>query len=348
MKYKWENNASFVGEKYTELWNTINSSDINSMYITGFGFDPRSLKSLEKIIQNKKIFDLLIIKNSSDTGIPDEFNDYNVLQTFVSDRKYQEIIKYLNQNIKNYSNIIIDISAMPRHLYLTLVHFIIKIIDQYNKSSSGDKINFYVTVLESPHIDGKIQSIIADGSDVEILNGFQSGYSSEGISNSSKVWFPVLGENEVERLKKIYDYVRPDEICPILPSPSKNPRRADELIKEYRELLFDTWGVETSNFIYATEDNPFDIYMKILESSKYYKDVFSLMNNCRIIISTFSSKVISIGALLAANDLQRNNYDVSIIHVKSSSYTNGNGKSDTKLESAEFTAIQIEGELYEY
>lgn len=350
MNLKWENNASFKKDDFNHLWNEINENDDKCMYITGFGFDPRSLKSLEKIVIKKEIFDLVIIKNTKDTESPKELEQYSIIENFISDRNYQNIICFLNDAISSskYRHVVIDISAMPRHLYLTLINFIINIIRKYNISNQI-KINFYVTVVENPEIDRKIQSIIAENSDAEILKGYQKGYTAEDISTSSKIWFPVLGENEVERLKKIYEYIRPDEVCPIIPSPSHDPRRSDSLIKEYRELLFDTWGIEISNFIYATEDNPFDIYKKILDSSKYFSEVFALMSGCRIIISTFSSKLISIGALLAANDLQNNGYNVSIFHVKSTNYKNSNaGTEDFIFQSSDFTAIQIEGEIYDY
>ncbi len=346
---KWENNASFKNEEFTKLWDDINKNDDKCLYITGFGFDPRSLKSLEKIVLNKEIFDLIIVKNSEDTSNPVELNEYTVLESFVSDKKYTGVIHFLNKKIssKEYKHIIIDISAMPRHLYLTLINFIINSIRKFNNKNEK-KINFYVTVVENPDIDRKIKSIIAEDSDAEILSGYQQGYTAEDISTSSKIWFPVLGENELERLKKIYEYIRPEEVCPIIPSPSSDPRRSDSLIKEYRELLFDTWGIESSNFIYATEDNPFDIYKKILDSSKYFAEVFHLMSGCRIIISIFSSKLISIGALLAANDLQRNDYNVSIFHVKSTNYKNGNTQKELNFESSEFTTIQVEGDIYDY
>ncbi len=350
LNLKWENNASFKNNEFNNLWDEINKNDDKCMYITGFGFDPRSLKSLEKIVLNKEIFDLVIIKNTKETESPEELNSYHIIKSFISDRNYKDIIHFLNEAIlsNRYKHVVIDISAMPRHLYLTLINFIINIIRNYNISNKI-KINFYVTVVENPEIDRKIKSIIAENSDAEILSGYQTGYTAEDISSSSKIWFPVLGENESERLKKIYEYIRPDEICPIIPSPSHDPRRSDSLIKEYRELLFDTWRIETSNFIYATEDNPFDIYKKILDSSKYFSEVFGLMLGCRIIISTFSSKLISIGALLAANDLQKNGYNVSIFHVKSTNYKNSNATSKKfSFESSEFTTIQVEGEIYDY
>ncbi|NUW27284.1 hypothetical protein HUX57_11510 [Arcobacter butzleri] len=350
MNLKWENNASFKDNEFNNLWDKINKNDDKCMYITGFGFDPRSLKSLEKIVLNKEIFDLVIIKNTKETESPEELNSYHIKKSFISDRNYKDIIHFLHNEIlsNRYKHVVIDISAMPRHLYLTLINFIINIIRKYNISNEI-KINFYVTVVENPEIDRKIKSIIAENSDAEILSGYQAGYTAENISTSSKIWFPVLGENESERLKKIYEYIRPDEICPIIPSPSHDPRRSDSLIKEYRELLFDTWRIETSNFIYATENNPFDIYKKILDSSKYFSEVFELMLGCRIIISTFSSKLISIGALLAANDLQKNGYNVSIFHVKSTNYKNSNVTSkELSFESSKFTTIQVEGEIYDY
>ena len=54
-----------------------------------------------------------------------------------------------------------------------------------------------------------------------------------------RVWFPVLGEGQRERLRLIREFVNPDEICPVIPFPARSPRRGDEIVAEHRGVLFD-------------------------------------------------------------------------------------------------------------
>jgi len=42
----------------------------------------------------------------------------------------------------------------------------------------------------------------------------------------------------------LYFSYPPDEICPVLPFPALNPRRGDNLVLEYRDLLFDRLRID--------------------------------------------------------------------------------------------------------
>jgi hypothetical protein len=73
----------------------------------------------------------------------------------------------------------------------------------------------------------------------------------------------VLGENRVNQLQKIIDSAlipMGAEVCPVVPHPSKDPRRADNLLVEYRGPLFDSRKTPTSNILYAHESHPFEAY----------------------------------------------------------------------------------------
>jgi len=67
---------------------------------------------------------------------------------------------------------------------------------------------------------------------------FRGAFDHEARSNMPKVWIPILGENRQIQLERIYDLVKPDEICPVLPSPASDPRRADNIMRDYHDLLF--------------------------------------------------------------------------------------------------------------
>lgn len=78
---------------------------------------------------------------------------------------------------------------------------------------------------------------------------------AESHQDRPLVWFPVLGENTVNQLQKINDSAlipMEAEVCPVVPHPSKDPRRADNLLVEYRGPLFDSRKTPTSTFCTRT------------------------------------------------------------------------------------------------
>jgi len=176
-----------------------------------------------------------------------------------------------------------------------------------------------VVVSESLDLDRVIR---AQGIDDEAtyLHSFSGGVDMEATANIPRVWIPILGEDRGGELERIYDLVRPNEICPVLPFPSSDPRRGDNLILYYRELLFDRLRVEPSNIIYASEKNPFEVYRELTRTVNRYSDALRPLGGCKVVISTLSSKLLSLGALLAAYELRRAGKEVGIAHVEARGY----------------------------
>ena len=121
--------------------------------------------------------------------------------------------------------------------------------------------------------------------DASYMHGFASDLVQESTAAVPRVWIPVLGEGKEEQIIRLYDYVKPDEICPVLPSPSVNPRRADDLIAEYRAILFDRLRVEPQNIIYASEWNPFEVYRQIYRTMERYNSALQALDKCKIVVS---------------------------------------------------------------
>ena len=103
-----------------------------------------------------------------------------------------------------------------------------------------------------------------------------------------------------------------------LPSPSRNPRRSDDIVIEYQRPLFDELHLDGRNFLYASERNPFEVYRRLRGAVLRYGDVFRILGGCRVAISPLSSKLMSIGALLTAYELKPLDYRVGIAHVRQS------------------------------
>ena len=127
---------------------------------------------------------------------------------------------------------------------------------------------------------------------------------------------------------------------PFLPSPSLQPRRGDEIVSEYRSLLFGTWGVDPRGFIYADERDPFDIYRQIVDLANDYTESLAPLGNAYTIVSAHSSKLLSLGVLLAAVERK-----LAVMHVEPTGYylpetING-------LEANELFEVWLTGEAYD-
>jgi len=140
----------------------------------------------------------------------------------------------------------------------------------------------------------------------------------------------------------------PDEIAPLLPSPSVNPRRSDDLLLEYRELLFDRFRVEPSNFIFASERNPFEVYRQIRRAVLHYRDALERLGGCKAVLSALSTKLLSVGALLVAYELKRSKVDVGVAHVECQGYTmEAATEGDGAKTQSELFGLWLWGECYE-
>ena len=90
---------------------------------------------------------------------------------------------------------------------------------------------------------------------------------------------------------------------------------------EYRELLFDQLRIEPTNIIYAAERNPFEAYRQIRRTILQYGRALEPLGGCRSVVSALSTKLLSLGALLAAYELKQAGVDVGIAHVESQGYS---------------------------
>lgn len=219
-----------------------------------------------------------------------------------------------------YTDIVVDISALPRGLYMPLLAKLIALFDV--EENAGEHRNLHVIVSHSSATDG---SIVEEGLEesASYLFGFAAAsLESDSTSSQPKIWIPVLGKRQKLQLEKIHSLVSPDEVCPLLPSPSQDPREGDSLAIEYRDMLFDQLRVEPRNIIYAAESNPFEVYRQLMRSIMHYQQALGPLGGCKVALSAMSSKLASIGVMLAAYELGRRDPKVvvGVAHVESQGY----------------------------
>ena len=340
------------------------------LFVLARSFDPRTTLGLEKLMaaggEGKRDVRLLIYQENGHTGNQDLVqraveNGENI-RTLIGDRG--QLSEYTVEfhadgrrvasqraagtfsdvsEIEPYTDIVVDVSGMPRSIFFPLVARILHFIDDFQGDGKAiHSPNLFLFVAEDPELDAKIsQEGIEEFAD--FVGAFRGTFDQEVHAHLPKVWIPILGENRLVQLKRIYDLVKPHEICPLLPSPAKNPRRADNLVREYHDFLFNEMGVDPRDLVFTAEQNPFEVYRTLRQVVLHYQDAFKPLGGCQVALSALSSKLMSLGALMAAYDLRRSGQKIAVAHVDSHAYNLGTSKPDSELY-----GLWVAGECYEH
>jgi hypothetical protein len=372
---RWQNYVLEHGEGLDQFWEShLRSKDRNVLAIVGKGFDPRMCRGVEALIRAGGIGKRDVFAISFDEGptspsvVYKDLVDRNwqKLQTTmngrgtlseislkmwsedgrrVSSRSAANVFSSLT-DFRDFSDLVIDISSMPRNVYLPLIAKVLYLLDSSGGVNAHLKPNLHVFVSEDPVLDHRIRDEEVDD-DADYIHGFRGGLEMEATAGRPKVWIPLLGEDQRTQLDRIYDLVIPDEICPVLPSPSMNPRRGDDLVLEYQDFLFDRLRVEPRNFIYASERNPFEVYRQIRKAVLHYLDALQPLGGCKTVLSAISSKLMSVGALLVAYELKQRDVEIGIAHVESRGYKIETDPANEDSQT-ELFALWLAGECYEH
>lgn len=200
--------------------------------------------------------------------------------------------------MKDMGTVIFDMSAFPTALAFPMLNALLQ-----RAGSAEFPSELLVLVTENPQLDGEITD---DGlGAAHRLSGFGQR-SKQARSDAVRVWAPVLGRGAGPAMKKIADYLDPQEVCPVLPFPARDPRLADQLLLEHHALIIERFDVQPTSFIYAAETNPFDLYRTLVKFDIDYQAILAPIGGADVTLSSHGSKLLSIGALLAAyeRDLQ--------------------------------------------
>lgn len=198
-----------------------------------------------------------------------------------------------------YTDIVIDVTGMSRGVFFPLVTLACEI---------GKEVGFNVHVFAASNVKPSIK-IRPEASDrAEWMHGFQGGVEYDRNSDDLRLWVPQLSHNALNQADLMQRHIQPTpaEVCPIVPFPSREPRKGDELIAEYAELLFNRWEGNLLNVMYAHESDPIDVYRSIHRMHKARELVFNgeaWTKKATTVLSPAGWRLGSVGMLLAAIDL---------------------------------------------
>lgn len=344
-----------VGGLYMKLWNDClfldNSDKIldyfasknDSLLILGKGFDPRACTILEKLKPIMSELSVWLIdyndRAKKDDGGNESRSENNYKHLLdICDGVVNQEIKvplyggnenertlvisesvrnvFISEKLQDYKHILIDVSAMPRGVAFSIIKRIldIKSLEQ----------NIYILVCENSECDDKIKPVLGEES-AEYLPGFNTfSMSMESDNDENIIWLPILGMNEEVAFRIIDNYLKPVEICPVVPFPSKDIRRGENILRCYGQPIFRENSVEKRNIIYVPENHPILVYQKLYDTVKYYEKALNISKGngqtMKYAFSSQSSKLIDIGVLLAIINLNKENIKTGIVVVENQGY----------------------------
>jgi hypothetical protein len=367
---RWFNYLLLQGQELKQFFGEhLGTTERAILFVLARSFDPRTPLGLRMLMavggEGRRDVRLLVYKEAERSGNHDlqsraEENFKEIMSLIEGRGEFSEhIVEFYSDGrrvasqraadafsstseIELYTDIVVDVSGMPRSVFFPLVARILHLIDEDRATTGRDTPNLFLLVAEDPNLDAEIaQEGIEEFADFMAM--FQGAFDQEARGNLPKVWIPILGENRRIQLDRIYELVKPDEICPVLPSPAKDPRRADNLIREYREFLFKEMEIDPRNLVLAAEQNPFEVYRTLREVVLHYHDSFDPLGGCRVALSALSSKLMSLGTLMAAYELKQSGCPIAVAHVESHGYSLGSHTPDSEL-----FGLWLAGECYEH
>lgn len=326
------------------------------LLIAGAGFDPRSTTVCELLVGPvaSRLTGLFLREERPDPGrelvrrARDNYGQMTrLLPTFtegavnifagdgavIGGREAVRIVNHLS--LDEFADVIVDFSALSIGVAFPIVRLIFARVQARPTS-----INLHLMVTDEPSTDDQIFPTSCDI--VETVHGFKGGFGLFDNTKAARLWLPQLirGRNVV--LDRIHSYLRPHDVCPVLPFPAAHPRLADELIEQYSSEFESTWGVDTRNLVYADEKKPLDLYRTILRIDDARQPVFRETGGSMIVLSPIGSKVLAAGALMAA--LER---DFPVVHVEAIAYRANFDEIDAQRSgSGEVVHIWLCGDAY--
>jgi hypothetical protein len=360
----WDHYVFRRGDAVHELWDSLlKDRPVELLYIAGRGFDVRAQAVMREFVASQKEIErrtvsakLLLLGFQSyelDDSI-ERLTEENaaVLESMFSPRggtvtvtvampegeeeasasdALRQRVKAVLEEIDGKTDIILDVSSLPRATYLALLTNILQKLVPNKVTVEGathplyaNGVNFQVLVAEDAKLDGHIRAE-EPSNDLVNIPGFFAAWQAESVQDWPLVWFPILGEGRVNQLQKIAGSIPTEaEVCPVVPHPSKDPRRADRLLVEYREPLFDSRKTPTSNILYAHESQPFEAYRQLLGAMRRYQNSMAILGGCRLVMTPLGSKLITLGTGLACFEMRPSGlearYGVAIPHAEPRRY----------------------------
>lgn len=323
------------------------------LFVAGAGFDPRSeivARELASVCKNVRAFfvrenrpnpaqHLVRSAEANERALAKDFARHEVvpIEIFGPDGAVvggRNVVAALNrQDFSGISDVAIDISALSVGTSFPLIKYL---VDRVLRGKGPT--NLHVFVAHEAALD---DAIVPVASDVPgYVHGFRGTSTLSQAAAAAKLWLPQLARDRRNALIRLHDFVAPHDTCPILPFPASNPRLGDELANDFLSEFENAWSVDTRNIVYATEDDPLDLYRTILKLDDLRRPVFEEFGGSLLVLSPVGSKIMALGAMMAA--LER---DLPVAYLEAVGYNFENAQPAERVPPF-LVHIWLEGDAY--
>ncbi len=134
--------------------------------------------------------------------------------------------------------------------------------------------------------------------------------------------------------------IEPDDVVPVLPFPSYNPRLADCLIEHYAPEVEGQWAVDPRNVVFAADGDPLDFYRTVVRLDDVRRPVFEGTIGSLIVLSPLGGKALALGTMMAA--IER---DLPVMYVEALGYELA-PDGPTAFSDDDFVHVWLSGDAY--
>ncbi|MES2972366.1 MAG: hypothetical protein V4757_02100 [Pseudomonadota bacterium] len=209
---------------------------------------------------------------------------------------------------KKYSDVVVDATGMSRGTCFPIVK-------QLREGCAHSGARIHLLIADSATPIESVRSVSSDRADW--MHGFHGTVETDDNAKALRLWVVQLAEKHGVSMQTLFKELgTPDEVCPIIPFPSENPRRGDDLLFELRSYWLDEWGETPLSLIHAHESDPMDVYRSIVGLHHARQEALEGAGLPSLtILSPIGRRLPGIGMLLAALD-----YELPMFYLETVGY----------------------------
>ena len=232
------------------------------------------------------------------------------------------------------TDVILDLSALSIGIGFPAAKLLLE------ECEGADARAFHLMIVSNPELDDLISSV--PSSRISPVKGFAPDLGMSALE-VAQIWIPQLARGRASTLTQIgATFGNWYKICPVLPFPARNPRRADDLLTEYQNELVNEWDIDPRDIVYASERNPLDCYRTLSTLKQRFDRTMDGTYEPRMVLSPLGSKVLAAGAMMAAIE-----HGMSVQYVETESYDFSAAKSSPGGPPDMLVHLVLSGPLYE-
>jgi hypothetical protein len=246
MRRHWKNCLTHFDNKVDEfIADYFARPDRRCLLVAGAGFDPRTLRIANKLAQTMdgRLFGLFVREDRGDPAANlQSLADANeaALKAVVTSPTVTRIEIFSPDDgapigghgicsalsgytwPENLTDVVLDMSALSMGVGFPTARLLL----EHCERTEG--LNLHLMIVSNPELDDRI---VGEASpQVQFVRGYSGPSGNFQTKPVARIWLPQLGYGRVDTLRRIRGTRESIyKVCPVVPFPARNPRRADEL-----------------------------------------------------------------------------------------------------------------------